>query len=438
MAADLKQSNILTYTEKGSQDDSSIKHHISAFRADPWWKFGGRDRIFIPTREETSKREPEDESVFSNVKARDIYKPIEKYEGRHRFDVNATWSDNEEKKLVRRLDLRICLWTCVMYFALQLDRGNINQALSDNMLESIQMISWSAVAAVQYHLNGKTTFYIWDSLQMSVVLSTKMSNELTDSLEAIIYLSYFYKNNELPIRLAWFWTSYVGTNIIGSFLAYVILHLREHNGKAGWRYLFAIEGGITAAVGVISWLYLPPSPTQTKRNGIKGLLRNKEGWFTEREEVIMVTRILRDDPAGATMHNRQAVNWKLLWESLKDYDMWLIYLIGLTWTIPVTPGLSYLTLIIRSLGFDVFETNLLTIPSSVLFMLQLLFWTWFSEKFNQRFFVGLDFANAKWSRYALISRRDSIWNRMSQDGRLEYLATTKDKGNKRLDFRFAH
>lgn len=109
MAADLKQSNILTYTEKGSQDDSSIKHHISAFRADPWWKFGGRDRIFIPTREETSKREPEDESVFSNVKARDIYKPIEKYEGRHRFDVNATWSDNEEKKLVRRVRMPVYL-----------------------------------------------------------------------------------------------------------------------------------------------------------------------------------------------------------------------------------------------------------------------------------------------------------------------------------------
>lgn len=50
-------------------------------------------------------------------------------------------------------------------------------------------------------------------------------------------------------------------------------------------------------------LYLPPSPTQTKRSGIKGLLRSKEGWFTEREEVIMVTRILRDDPGKATMHN---------------------------------------------------------------------------------------------------------------------------------------
>lgn len=50
-------------------------------------------------------------------------------------------------------------------------------------------------------------------------------------------------------------------------------------------------------------LYLPPSPTQTKRSGIKGLLRSKEGWFTEREEIIMVTRILRDDPGKATMHN---------------------------------------------------------------------------------------------------------------------------------------
>ena len=119
-------------------------------------------------------------------------------------------------------------------------------------------------------------------------------------------MSYFYKNNELPLRLACFWTSYVSTNIVASFLAYGILHLEGVNGLEGWRWLFAIEGGITALVGIISWLYLPPSPTQTKRVGLKGLLRSKDGWFTEREEIIMVTRILRDDPAKATMHN---VRW---------------------------------------------------------------------------------------------------------------------------------
>lgn len=244
---------------------------------------------------------------------------------------------------------------------------------------------------------------------------------LTRYVKVILYLSYFYKNAELPIRLACFWTSYVGTNIAGSFLAYGILHLRKADGWAGWRYLFAIEGGITAAIGIVSFLYLPPSPTQTKRHGIRGLLRPKEGWFSEREEIIMVTRILRDDPGKATMHNRQAISPKLLWESLSDYDMWPIYLIGLSWTIPMTPSTSYLSLTLRSIGFNVFETNLLIIPSSVLFILQLLFWTWFSERFNQRFFVGLvsqiwsipllvaletlppKFAGAQWARFAITS-----------------------------------
>lgn len=35
-------------------------------------------------------------------------------------------------------------------------------------------------------------------------------------------------------------------------------------------------------------------------------------------------------------------------------------------------------------------------------------------------------------------RRDDIWGGMSQDEKDEYLATTKDEGSKRLDFRFAH
>lgn len=34
--------------------------------------------------------------------------------------------------------------------------------------------------------------------------------------------------------------------------------------------------------------------------------------------------------------------------------------------------------------------------------------------------------------------RDKKWNAMSEEQKLEYLATTKDEGNKRLDFRFAH
>jgi hypothetical protein len=35
---------------------------------------------------------------------------------------------------ILQLDWKICSWVCFMFFALQLDRGNIAQALTDNML----------------------------------------------------------------------------------------------------------------------------------------------------------------------------------------------------------------------------------------------------------------------------------------------------------------
>ena len=86
-------------------------------KANPWWKFGGHDRIFVTSRLETSGsslsssqddtsvqlKNTKDGTVFSDTSVAEFYEPIEKYEGRHRFDQSATWSDEEERKLVRRV-----------------------------------------------------------------------------------------------------------------------------------------------------------------------------------------------------------------------------------------------------------------------------------------------------------------------------------------------
>lgn len=213
------------------------------------------------------------------------YVPIETYEGRHRYDPKAAWSHAEETALIRKIDLRVCAWCCFMFFALQLDRGNISQALADNMLKDlglntddyntgqtiffvsfltaelpsqlvskklgpdnwipIQMISWSIVASCQARLNGRTTFFIFRFL-----LGVIEGGFIPD---VILYLSYFYKSKELPIRLSFFWTAYGVTFIISAFLAYGILHLRGHEGLAGWQWLFALEGSLTALIGIVSW-----------------------------------------------------------------------------------------------------------------------------------------------------------------------------------------
>jgi hypothetical protein len=84
------------------------------------------------------------------------------------------------------------------------------------------------------------------------------------------------------------------------------------------------------------------------------------------------------------MHNRQGLTLKLLWDSLMDYDLWPLYVISLTLLIPTQPVTAYLTLNLKVLGFDTFETNLLTIPAYVLFLIQLVFWVWVSERINNR------------------------------------------------------
>lgn len=217
-----------------------------------------------------------------------------------------------------------------MFFSLQLDRGNISQALSDNMLGDlglntnqynygmtifylcflfaelpsqliskklgpdnwipIQMICWSVVAICQCRITGQKTFYATRAL-----LGLIEGGFIPDS---ILYLSYFYTSKELPIRLSFFWGSYTLTGIISSFLAYGILHLRGVGGMAGWRWLFALEGILTALIGIASFFYLPPSPTETA-----SLFRGRDGWFSEREEIVMVNRVLRDDPGKACSTN---------------------------------------------------------------------------------------------------------------------------------------
>lgn len=130
----------------------------------------------------------------------------------------------------------------------------------------------------------------------------------------------------------------------------------------------------------------------------------------------MINRILRDDPSKGDMHNRQAINWDQFGKALLDYDLWPIYLLGLMWMIPPTPLSQYLTLQLKSLDFGTFESNLLSIPAYCLFVANLLFWTWVSEKINQRillclvaqfwvlpFLIALEVlpADARWARYPM-------------------------------------
>lgn len=146
----------------------------------------------------------------------------------------------------------------------------------------------------------------------------------------------------------------------------------------------------------------------------------------------MVNRVIRDDPSKGKMHNRQALSWrqftaclsdvsvfdsccrvgfKLTHYSLLQFDNWPLYLIGLSSYQPFAPPASYLTLTLRSesffrpprrrcfhhdsdtspshsgLGFNTFHTNLLVIPSSVFWIINVSSFLSLSRRFRFERFV---------------------------------------------------
>lgn len=349
-------------------------------------------------------------SVFDDPNTLETYRPPASYENAHRFDPAARWTWREELRIVRKIDWRVSLWAFIMFFALDLDRTNISQANTDNFLNDLhmntddfnlgntlfrlcfllaelpsqlvskkvgpdvwipcQMVLWSVISLAQFWLSGRASF-----LATRCLLGFAQGGFIPD---VVLYLSYFYTTKELPIRLAWFWVSNYMASIAGAFMATGLLKLRGVHGHAGWRYLFLVEGGLTLLIGLCSFFMMPPGPTQTKA------WYRPNGWFNEREEVIIVNRVLRDDPTKSDMHNRQGLNVKMILSVVTDWRLWPLYVLGLLHMVPVTPPQTYLTLSLRNLGFSTTQANLLSVPSTVLGGVTLLLAGYFSEFVNSR------------------------------------------------------
>ena len=83
--------------------------------------------------------------------------------------------------------------------------------------------------------------------------------------------------------------------------------------------ILTTQGLLTFLIGFLSILYLPQSVVHTK-----SLLCPRQ-WYTEREESIMINRLLRDDPAKGLTALKEPATWSDVKAAWGDNSMWGTY-----------------------------------------------------------------------------------------------------------------
>ncbi|KAL0574877.1 hypothetical protein V5O48_007089 [Marasmius crinis-equi] len=203
-----------------------------------------------------------------------------------------------ERRLVRKLDMRVLPTIIVIYIMNYIDRNGITTARLQGLEHDLQLteIQYSVILSILYAtycpaqipsnmiLNYVTrpSLYIgacvvgWGLTSAMTGVTHNFAGILTCRIfiglpEAAFYpgaiylLSRWYTKKELAFRSAILYGGLLISNAFGSLMAAGILaNMEGKRGIRAWRWLFFIEGAITMFIGFCAMWLLPDYPNNTR------------------------------------------------------------------------------------------------------------------------------------------------------------------------------
>ncbi|RKL23305.1 hypothetical protein BFJ68_g1511 [Fusarium oxysporum] len=189
---------------------------------------------------------------------------------------------------------------------------------------------------------------------------------------SVFLISTWYVRHEVAIRIAFF---YLFGNVFGGFggvLAYGLQQMDGLAGYEGWRWIFIMEGVVTALLGFVGYIFIvdfPENARQTKR------------FLTAEEVDIMVSRI---DADRGDAHSTE-FSLRPYLENALDWKVWILAInFGLT-SMVIYAVAYFLPIVLRDgLGFSVVEAQTLNAPCYVFGGILGLTESWLSDKYKLR------------------------------------------------------
>ncbi|KAI1818417.1 MFS general substrate transporter [Poronia punctata] len=288
--------------------------------------------------------------------------------------------DNNERKLLWRLDLVLIPWLCLLYLLAFLDRTNIGNAkvagLTDdlglslgeyNITLTIFFISYSVFEPLTNVLLKRLRpsifipiiMFFWGASMTGMGFCYNYSGLLAARwflglAEAGLfpgvnyYLSCWYKRSEFGVRAAIFFSAAALAGSFGGLLAAAIEKMDGIGGLSGWRWIFILEGLLTVVIAVVSFWMVHDFPDEAR--------------FLSDDDRARVIRRLRMDQQSSAEHEEWSNRYLIA--GLKDWKMWLGMAIYMGCDMPLYAFSLFLPTIIQEGGWgtSTIRTQLLSVP----------------------------------------------------------------------------
>ncbi|THH00323.1 hypothetical protein EW145_g7104 [Phellinidium pouzarii] len=315
----------------------------------------------------------------------------------------------EERRLVRKLDMRILPIACLMYLFAFLDRSNLGNARLQGLPQDAlhgdptgvlfdwinsgfffsyilfqvpsSVVSklfrprlWLGSAALGWGISSTLMpasarefrfIFVRPGPPFSGSLVQPPLRNVMKNWNINVKTAYFYTKHEMGLRMAYWFGFAAVAGAFGGLIAFGVQH--AHSAVANWRLLFIIEGIPAVLLGIAAITLLPDRPEMTS-------------FFNEDERAIAVSRMNRAISGDVGLN----VNKAHVWAALKDWRVYMggVIYFGLNCALASTS--AFLPTIILTFGFTNAIAQLLTVPPYAVAALVLTLTSYASDRMQSR------------------------------------------------------
>lgn len=321
------------------------------------------------------------------------------------------YTPDEERRVLRKLDIRLVLFVALLYLMSFLDRSNIGNAkvaglttdlrLSSNQFEWLLTAFYIAYICFEWMTLCYKIFpphkYIaccvcaWGVLASLQALATSYAvliilRSLLGIGEAAFvgipfYLSFFFRREELALRVGLFIAAAPLATTFASTLAWAIVSFGDKTGIASWRLLFLVEGFPAVLFSVWTWYWIPDSPSTAR-------------WLTLRERKIATLRMRKETAASQPEKRSFATsdvpkhklkfNWQAVAATLQDPKSYMTAGMFFCCNVAFSSMPVFLPTIVNDMGFSRLESQALSAPPFLFAFFAVLATAYISDRIKSR------------------------------------------------------